>query len=63
MHWLSHGVEQLITNTEEGYAPEVLVVGSGYGGSVAALRSTALQSVTPPKARRAWVSWIAAITW
>ena len=39
MHWLSHGVEQLITNTqEEGYAPEVVVVGSGYGGSVAALR-------------------------
>ena len=38
MHWLSHGVEQLITNTEEGYAPDVLVVGSGYGGSVAALR-------------------------
>ena len=39
MHWLSHGVEQLITSTrEEGYAPEVLVVGSGYGGSVSALR-------------------------
>ena len=39
MHWLSHGVEQLITSTEkENYAPEVLVVGSGYGGSVAALR-------------------------
>ncbi|TAH11977.1 MAG: FAD-binding protein [Curvibacter sp.] len=38
MHWLSHGVEQLIGNTQQGYAPEVLVVGSGYGGSVAALR-------------------------
>lgn len=39
MHWLSHGVEQLIASTqEEGYAPEVVVVGSGYGGSVAALR-------------------------
>jgi cholesterol oxidase len=39
MHWLSHGVEQLITKVQhEGYAPEVLVVGSGYGGAVAALR-------------------------
>ena len=27
MHWLSHGVEQLITSTEkENYAPEVLVL-------------------------------------
>ncbi|MDR7305430.1 alkaline phosphatase D family protein [Rhodoferax saidenbachensis] len=39
MHWLSHGVEQLIAScADEGYAPDVLVVGSGYGGSVAALR-------------------------
>lgn len=41
MHWLSHGVEQLIEACNvEGllYAPDVLVVGSGYGGSVAALR-------------------------
>ncbi len=39
MHWLSHGVEQLIAScVDEGYAPDVLVVGSGYGGSVAALR-------------------------
>lgn len=39
MHWLSHGVEQLIAAcADEGYAPDVLVVGSGYGGSVAALR-------------------------
>ena len=41
MHWLSQGVEQLVEAckpTAQGYAPAVLVVGSGYGGSVAALR-------------------------
>jgi cholesterol oxidase len=41
MHWLSHGVEQLIEAGVRGDpagAPEVLVVGSGYGGAVAALR-------------------------
>jgi cholesterol oxidase len=41
MHWLSHGVEQLITSCQDAqqpYAPEVVVVGSGYGGAVAALR-------------------------
>jgi cholesterol oxidase len=41
MHWLSHGVEQLVeaaTHGDPAGAPEVLVVGSGYGGAVAALR-------------------------
>ena len=41
MPWLSRDVEQLIQlNQTSGpaYAPDVLVVGSGYGGAVAALR-------------------------
>ncbi|OGB32449.1 MAG: hypothetical protein A3F78_12990 [Burkholderiales bacterium RIFCSPLOWO2_12_FULL_61_40] len=41
MHWLSHSVEHLIEACQGetfSYAPEVLVVGSGYGGAVAALR-------------------------
>ncbi|MDP3653655.1 MAG: alkaline phosphatase D family protein [Rhodoferax sp.] len=41
MHWLSHDVEHLIEACKGEslvYAPDVLVVGSGYGGSVAALR-------------------------
>jgi choline dehydrogenase-like flavoprotein len=41
MLWLSKDVEQLLAqcqNSATPYAPEVVVIGSGYGGSVAALR-------------------------
>lgn len=41
MHWLSHSVEHLIEACQGdvfAFAPDVVVVGSGYGGAVAALR-------------------------
>jgi choline dehydrogenase-like flavoprotein len=41
MRWLSNDVEQLIAACQSAstpYCPDVLVIGSGYGGSVAALR-------------------------
>src|SRR5947208_4543612 len=38
MKWLSNGVEALVCGPDQAATFDVLVVGSGYGGAVAALR-------------------------